>query len=417
MLGAGAAIRAEAMDSAAHGTGPPPTKPYHRGARSPSFPTSSMIAPPLASDTSRPAIDIVCRVVDYYGDAGIGWRLAAGLALEHGFETCLWIDRPDMIAAMAPAGAPHVEVRHLDEFEAGYRPRDVLLTTFDSRISDVARARIRAAGERSLRVHFEYLSAEPWIDGCHGLPSLKPDGSKEWMFMPGFTAASGGLIRERGIAGLRAGFDRASQDAFLARLGAAGEPGRRVSLFCYPEAPADDWFAALAAAPEQTVLFAAHGVAIDSVARFFGVEPEPGRLLRQGSLALLRIPFMPQVDYDRLLLACDLNFVRGEDSWIRAHWARRPFVWQPYIQADGAHLDKLDAFLAGALAGAPAGAAQGLRRFAHAWSGDGCVESAWPDFLAALPAIERQLATYVDGLEGQSDCCTRLAGFIRDRLQ
>ncbi len=366
---------------------------------------------------SRPAVDIVCRVVDYYGDAGIGWRLAAGLALEHGFRTCLWIDRPDMIAAMAPAGAPHVEVRHLDRFEADYRARDVLLTTFDSRIGDTARARIRGAGDATLRVHFEYLSAEPWIDSCHGLPALKADGSQEWMFMPGFTAGSGGLIRERSLAAMRADFDRSHQDAFLERIGATREPGRRISLFCYPEAPADDWFDTLASDAEPTVLFAAHGVATASITRFFGAEPAPGRLLRRGSLTLQRLRFMPQVDYDRLLLACDLNFVRGEDSWIRAHWARRPFVWQPYIQADGAHLAKLDAFLDGALAGAPADIAESLRRFAHAWSGDGPVASSWPGFRDALPAIGRQLATWVDDLEAQPDCCTRLAVLIRDRLE
>src|SRR5690606_4161672 len=162
----------------------------------------------------------VCRVVDCYGDAGIGWRLAAGLAIEHGFRTCLWIDRPDMIAAMAPQGAPNVEVRHLDDFTADYRARDVLLTTFDSRTGD-------AAGGRTLRVHFEYLSAEPWIEGCHGLPSLQADGSQEWMFMPGFTPASGGLIRERDLAARRSGFDEARQAAFLDGLGATGAPGRR----------------------------------------------------------------------------------------------------------------------------------------------------------------------------------------------
>ncbi len=322
-----------------------------------------------------------------------------------------------MVAAMAPGGAPHVEVRHLDEFTSRYRARDVLLTTFDSRIGEAARGRIREAGERTLRVHFEYLSAESWIEGCHGLPSLKADGSQEWLFMPGFTVASGGLIRERSLAALRRDFDRASQDAFLDGLGAAGATGRRISLFCYPEAPADEWFAALAAGPEPTLLLAAHGVATDSVARFFGRDPAPGKLLRQGALALLRVPFLPQVDYDRLLLACELNFVRGEDSWIRAHWARRPFVWQPYIQVGGAHLDKLDAFLDRALAGAPPAAAASLRAFAHAWSGDGSVAATWPAFLADLPAIAGQLSRFVDGLEAQSHCCTRLASLIRERLQ
>lgn len=235
--------------------------------------------------------------------------------------------------------------------------------------------------------------------------------------MPGFTPASGGLIRERGVAQLRRRFGADEQDAFLDRLGAAGAPGRRVSLFCYPEAPADDWFETLAGAVQPTLLFAAHGVATESVARFFGRDPSPGVLERRGALSLVRVPFMPQVDYDRLLLACELNFVRGEDSWIRAHWARRPFVWQPYIQVGGAHLDKLDAFLDRALAGASAEVDRGLRDFAHAWSGDGSVADAWPGFLEALPGVARQLSAFVDGLEGQTDCCSRLARLIRQRLE
>lgn len=376
----------------------------------------SLPRPLPATAHERPAIDIICRVVDYYGDAGIGWRLAAGLAQTHGFRTCLWIDRPDLVAAMAPAGTPHAEVRHLDTLAAEYRPRDVLLTTFASRPDEAVRDRLRAAGDRTLRVHFEHLSAEPWIDDCHGLPSLKADGSREWLFMPGFTPTSGGLLRE-GMAG--AGCSAPGTDehrAFLARAGVPDEAALRISLFCYPQAPADDWFDALAAAASPTLLLAAHEVAGDSIRRFFGSDPEPARPLRRGALALLRLPFMPQADYDLLLRACDLNFVRGEDSWIRAHWARRPFVWQPYIQPEQAHLDKLDAFLGRALEGAPAGLAARVRRFSHAWSGDGDVAAAWPDFAASLAEIGAHLETFVDRLEAQEDCCTRLARFIRRRL-
>ena len=57
------------------------------------------------------------------------------------------------------------------------------------------------------------------------------------------------------------------------------------------------------------------------------------------------LPFLSQADYDRLLWGCDLNFVRGEDSWIRAIWAEKPFIWQPYIQSDETHILKLKAFL------------------------------------------------------------------------
>ena len=53
-----------------------------------------------------------------------------------------------------------------------------------------------------------------------------------------------------------------------------------------------------------------------------------------------------QDDFDTQLCADDFNFVRGEDSFVRAHWAAAspgavPFVWQPYRQADAAHRDKL----------------------------------------------------------------------------
>ena len=57
------------------------------------------------------------------------------------------------------------------------------------------------------------------------------------------------------------------------------------------------------------------------------------------------LPALTQIDYDHLLWACDLNFVRGEDSLVRALWAGRPFIWHIYPQDDGAHAAKLEAFL------------------------------------------------------------------------
>mgnify|MGYP000476298737 FL=1 len=53
-----------------------------------------------------------------------------------------------------------------------------------------------------------------------------------------------------------------------------------------------------------------------------------------------------QDGYDQLLWSCDFNIVRGEDSFLRAQWAARPFLWHIYPQEEAAHLEKLQAFTA-----------------------------------------------------------------------
>jgi uncharacterized repeat protein (TIGR03837 family) len=52
-----------------------------------------------------------------------------------------------------------------------------------------------------------------------------------------------------------------------------------------------------------------------------------------------------QTEFDVLLAHSDLNFVRGEDSLVRALWAGKAFIWHIYPQDDGAHGPKLQAFL------------------------------------------------------------------------
>jgi uncharacterized repeat protein (TIGR03837 family) len=72
---------------------------------------------------------------------------------------------------------------------------------------------------------------------------------------------------------------------------------------------------------------------------------------------------LSQTDYDHLLWASDLNFVRGEDSLVRALWAGKPWVWQIYPQDDGAHLGKLEALLS------RLDAPDAVRAFHSVWNG------------------------------------------------
>ncbi|AHV94105.1 hypothetical protein D557_0044 [Bordetella holmesii 70147] len=126
----------------------------------------------------------------------------------------------------------------------------------------------------------------------------------------------------------------AAQQAFLSTLGVprADHARRILTLFCYPEAPYRELVQALRRWP--TLVIVPQGVAP-------GLEDAAG-----GEVQIARIAFVTQPDFDRLLWCADLNFVRGEDSFVRAAWAARPLVWQIYPQQENIHLEKLQAWLA-----------------------------------------------------------------------
>ena len=136
-----------------------------------------------------------------------------------------------------------------------------------------------------------------------------------------------------------------------------------------------------------------------------------GDRLRRGSLDLRVLPFTDQDGYDRLLWACDLNFVRGEDSFVRAQWAALPMVWQIYPQAEGAHWPKLRAFLDRYCAGLEPEPAAALRMFTEAWNRGAGAGAAWPALAACLPALRRHARAWADQLGGMEDLATRLVRF------
>jgi len=140
------------------------------------------------------------------------------------------------------------------------------------------------------------------------------------------------------------------------------------------------------------------------------------RTLSRGSLTVARVPFIPQDDYDRVLWACDMNFVRGEDSFVRAQWAERPLAWHAYPQTENAHRLKLDAFLDRYTAGLPEGAALALRAFAHAWNGGGDVGRAWKALDAGRPALTAHARAWAAKLAETADLATTLVKFCLDRI-
>jgi uncharacterized repeat protein (TIGR03837 family) len=282
--------------------------------------------------------DIFCRVIDNHGDAGVCWRLAAELAAR-GEPVRLWIDDPAMLRWMAPQGAAGVEVVHWAEPLPDVQPGDAVVEAFGCDPPAPFVARMAEANPPPVWLNLEYLSAEPYVERNHALPSPVMQGPgaglTKHFFYPGFTPRTGGLLREQDLPARRAAFDRT---AWLRQWGIAPEPGARViSLFCYEPRPLPRLLATLADGPVATHLLVTPGRATAAVRDHM---PQ-GR----GKLHLHFLPWLSQRSFDELLWSCDLNFVRGEDSVVRALLAGAPFVWQIYPQDDDAHHEKLDAFL------------------------------------------------------------------------
>lgn len=363
--------------------------------------------------------DIFCKVIDNFGDIGVCWRLAADLA-SRGHRVRLWADDASALAWMAPGGCEGVRVltwsEPLDLQGAGLaqQPTDVMVEAFGCDIAPefiAACARtVSAGGLKPLWINLEYLSAEPYVERCHAMPSPVQGGPAagwtKWFFYPGFTEATGGLLREPDLADRQAGFDRS---AWLATQGLPSGGEKRVSLFCYEPPALASLLAQLAQHGldgQPARLLVAAGRAENAVKA--AVNDEIGLQRNKdghGQLSISYLPLLTQRDYDHLLWACDLNFVRGEDSLVRALWAGNPFVWQIYPQDDDAHLAKLHAFLA------RLDAPPSLRAFHDRWNAQSACDQATPD-LSDLPAWQSWARAIRSRLMRQDDLTTRLLRFI-----
>jgi len=107
--------------------------------------------------------------------------------------------------------------------------------------------------------------------------------------------------------------------------------------------------------------------------------------------------------------------VRGEDSFVRAQWAARPFAWHIYPQQDDAHLPKLDAFLDRYTEGFAH--AESLRGFFHALNAqEADCASHWSAIAPRLPDWQTHAEAWCRRLASGTDLATALHDFCAKRL-
>lgn len=378
--------------------------------------------------------DIFCRVIDNFGDAGVSWRLARLLVAEHGLDVTLWLDRLDALAPIEPAidadrdtqRSRGVTIRRWNDATSPIEPADVVVDAFGVGLPtayvDAMVGRTRATRWFIL----EYLTAESWADGTHGLASPHPKLPLVRRFwIPGFTRRTGGLLREHDLLARRDAWQGSAiaRDAFWRSLDlpipAAGEC--RVSLFCYPDAPVSALLDAWTAIAAPVVAIVPESIATAAIERWHGggVAAAAGAELKRGGATLHIVPFVAQDDYDCLLASSDVNFVRGEDSLVRAQWMAQPFVWQAYVQDENAHQRKVQALCARYVDALDDATAAAVRDLWAAWNGGAGatpLDRAWASFVAVRAGVEAHARAWAQRLDRLPELATGLVNATKNSV-
>jgi uncharacterized repeat protein (TIGR03837 family) len=380
--------------------------------------------------------DIFCNVIDNYGDIGVCWRLARQLANEHGLAVRLWVDDLASLAKLCPEADAGLESQYMrgvtvclwaGEFPDA-QPAALVIEAFACKLPQRYIDAMAAQEHEPVWINLEYLSAEDWVESHHKLPSPHPIlPLTKYFFFPGFTTKTGGLLLERDLLARRDAFQRdaGQQQGFWQTAGMEMPAAEtlKVSLFAYENAALQGLFDAWAHGAQPVLCLVPEGRILPQVRRYFGDSDSPLPHAGEGSeervaysrrnLQVRVLPFVEQERYDELLWACDVNFVRGEDSFVRAQWAGKPFVWQIYPQHDAVHLKKLEAFLILYRKQLTQPASLAVQDLWQAWNMESGAEKAWPAFVAELNGINRCAQDWTRQL-AENNLALNLLDFCRE---
>lgn len=288
-------------------------------------------------------VTIFCRIVDYFGDAGFCWRLAVALKRLGASNVNLIIDRVNILDELRGTQREqgvivlpwNVTQERWEKHGVPVQEQcDLLIEAF---ACNPPQTFLQSLPAHAQWITLDYLATEAWADDAHGKPSPAPKvnhpaaKTRRW-WIPGFSKATGGLLH-----GSWRHISKKERTAWRAEL--AHNTGRPIG---------DDTFLILGFGYEDAPWHELELIMRNTQ------QHNSQQCLPKGfrDFAIWRpkgIQYSQQ-EFDEILQACDLNFVRGEDSFVRAHWAaaspwKVPFVWQPYRQENKAHGHKLAGWL------------------------------------------------------------------------
>ena len=281
-------------------------------------------------------ITILCKVVDNFGDIGVVYRMAKGLAAL-GAEINIIVDDLSAfhkINSLVSEGENFQVVENLNIYN--WNDYDLCYKTFSANDGEKLKIILECFQcgrpdwmekilfvdklQRTVQIiMIDYLTAEKYAEDFHLLDSLTRSAKVQKInFMPGFTEKTGGLVIGPEWSNFEPGERNCEGPAFV---------------FTYDR----DW-TGLVEGLKQCGKKAV-------VAQGKGKESFEEACQVVDYEAYEELPFMDQFEWDRQMKDSSMLFIRGEESMSRACLSGIPFVWHAYPQSEEYQLVKVNALL------------------------------------------------------------------------
>lgn len=303
-------------------------------------------------------LDIFCEIIDNYGDIGVVYRTAKELQkIFPESKIRAFLNRLDEFKKInsqvidLPSqnidGIEYITFDYLRDNANKLLTAQVIIEAFGCQIPEEY---IEIAYDNSeLLINLEYLSAEDWIEDFHLQSSPLGRGKlKKVFFMPGFTEKSGGVIADSNyLERIQRVLENKEfyEKKYLSDI--EDRENKIVgTLFSY-EKNFTPLLEDLKKLDKDVVILAMGEKTQDSLRKIlknFSIE-DFRNSLKYGKIEIKFLNFLNQEEYEELINIVDFNFVRGEDSFIRAVLTGKPYMWHIYCQEEYAHMDKIEGFL------------------------------------------------------------------------
>ncbi|WP_297431824.1 elongation factor P maturation arginine rhamnosyltransferase EarP [uncultured Cetobacterium sp.] len=304
------------------------------------------------------SLDIFCEIIDNFGDIGVVYRLAKELKTFYNGNVKIRVilNRVNEFVNMNKKakdtdyqeidGIIYITNEYLAKNICTFSPANVIIEAFGCNILEEYLEKAKL--ESSLLINLEYLSGEDWIEGIHLMESPLGAGKlKKFFFMPGFTEKSGGVIVDSLFLNRKKSVLENKKFYLEKYIPEIDEKYFIGTIFSYEKnfLPLIDVLLKNGKENCLLILGEKSQMSINKIIENLNITCLSEGIYKYENIIIKFMPFLEQEEYEELINLVDYNFVRGEDSFVRALLTGKPFVWHIYLQDEMAHMDKIDGFI------------------------------------------------------------------------